>query len=305
VTSQKPAQEVARLLKVLLWRREYAAEWQARQLRAQPSKLNQTAIAQVIAEHLWQAGEWSEADMSLPGRLKYRLNRALLGKGVSQQTLGWIIDAFGMTHADAAQLYAALNPAPLMAESPVDTLGPQRPLPVPQNHRTVFASEYRVIGPDGALVRHRACHLIRAEDGVVCFYPCRSFSRASRVDMLRGGKITGRRESAGSSPILEMALSTPLSVGDVAVLEYEAIFEPDAGVVTEYRRVAHARASNLDIVVQFAAERLPRRVWWAIWDNHRGGTMLDQQPVRIDSEGCVHRYLAYLENAAAGFHWEW
>jgi hypothetical protein len=42
-----------------------------------------------------------------------------------------------------------------------------------------------------------------------------------------------------------------------------------------------------------------------VWDDYRGGTVLAEQTVSLDSDGCAHRYLPHLENAAAGFRWEW
>jgi hypothetical protein len=44
--------------------------------------------------------------------------------------------------------------------------------------------------------------------------------------MLRGGRITARHDIPGSSPILEITLSTPLQVGQTASLEYQAAFGP-------------------------------------------------------------------------------
>jgi hypothetical protein len=76
-------------------------------------------------------------------------------------------------------------------------------------------------------------------------------------------------------------------------------------VAAEYRQVAHARADNVDIVVQFDPASHPRRIWWAVWDNYRGGTLLEQQLASLGSDGCAHRFLPSLEDAAAGFRWEW
>jgi hypothetical protein len=94
-------------------------------------------------------------------------------------------------------------------------------------------------------------------------------------------------------------------VGQVGSLEYQANFAPGSSVMTEYRQVAHARTDNVDIVVQFHHKRLPHRVWWTVWDDYRDGTVLAEQPVTLDPDGRAHRYLPYLENAAAGFRWEW
>jgi hypothetical protein len=308
VTDTGRAQSVAQLLeKLLLEREEYAERWQYCQRRARPAgALNQAAIAQVLAEHLWDTGERSERETDLPRILKDGVHRALQGKGISPQTLTWFIDAFDMTQDDARQLRAALSgPLPPNGTPVTGTLRLPQQLPIPQRHRTLAVFERRVIGPDGAPVTHHVSRAIVAQKGTVSFYPCRQFADASEVKMLCGGTITARHEPPGSSPILEITLSRPLPMGQVGSLEYQANFGPDASVVTEYRQVAHARADNVDIVVQFDHKRMPRQVWWAIWDDYRDGTVLAEQPVTLDPDRRVHRYLPYLENAAVGFRWEW
>jgi hypothetical protein len=308
VTDQDRAQSVAHLLeKFLLERDDYAKLWQNCQKRARPvGALNQAAIAQVIAEYLWDTGERLDTETDLPRILKDPVHRALQGKGISPQMLTWFIKAFEMTEVDARQLRTALIGPLSLNETPVtDTLRLPQELPIPQRHRTLAVFERRVIGPNGAPVAHHASRAILAHQGTVSFYPCRQLASAAEVQVLCGGTVTARHEPPGSSPILEITLSRPLPAGQVASLEYQASFGPSASVVTEYRQVAHARANNVDIVVQFSHERLPRQVWWAIWDDHHGGTILAEHPVPLDPGGRVHRYLPYLENAAVGFRWEW
>jgi hypothetical protein len=308
MTAQDRAPSVAQLLETLLRQREeYAERWQRRQERAHPpGVLNQAAIAKVIEDYLWSTGERPETDTELARSLKDTVRRALLGKGISTRTLTWFIEAFDMTRQDARRLRATLNGHPLPDGTPVaNTLRPPQELPIPQRHRTLFVFERRVMGPDGAPVTHHASRAIIAQTDTVHYYPCRQFSAASEVSMLSGGTITATRKFPGSSPILEMTLSSPLPVGQVGSLEYQADFAPGSSVMTEYRQVAHARADNVDIVVQFHDKRLPHRVWWTVWDDYRDGTVLAEQPVTLDPDGRAHRYLPYLENAAAGFRWEW
>lgn len=297
----------AQILETLLLRRkEYAGCWQRYQKSTQPpGGINQAAVAQVIAEYLWNTGEYPETDTSLPRRLKDKVHRALSGERLTEQTLTWFIEAFGMGPRDTRELRGALRSGTPAGPPVANTLRLRQELPLPQHHRTIAVFERRVIGPDGTNITHRASRAIIAQTGTVSFYPCRQFSAASEVIMLRGGTITARHEPNGSSPILEITLSTPLAVGQVGSFEYQANFAAGSGVVTEYRQVAHARADNVDIVIQFHRSRLPRSIWWAVWDDYRGGTVLNEQKANLDSDGCAHRYLPYLENAAAGFRWEW
>ena len=298
----------ARLLQALLLQREgYLNRWQRFRNRASGTgTLSQAAVARVIAHHLWESGERPDTEVSLPRDLKDRVHRALQGEVISAETLKWFIDAFDMTPDDAGRLRSALYAdQPRSGIAVADTLRSPQELPIPQHHRTLAVFERRIIGPERHAVAHRTIRAITACTGTVYSYPCRRFSTASEIIMLRGGRITARHNPPGSTPILEITLSTPLRPGQIASLEYQAAFGPRSGTVAEYRQVAHARADNVDIVVQFHDARHPRKIWWGIWDDYRDGSILEQEAVSLDSDSCAHRYLTYLENAAAGFRWEW
>jgi hypothetical protein len=292
---------------LLLQEPAYASQWQRFQRRSLSREvLSQSAVAQVIAEHLWESGERSDLETSLPRELKDRVHRALRGEALSGETLYWFIDAFQMTAQDTARLRKALAVGQSQVEAPVmDTLRPPQWLPVPQRHRTISAFERHVIGPDRRVIAHRTTRAIMAcEDGVDS-YPYRFVPGASDVQVLHGGRVTARHEYPGSSPILEITLSTRLRRGQIASLEYRVEFRPDADIASEYRRVVHARADNIDIVVQFHRGQLPDRLWWTIWDDYKDGNVLGQEEVSLDPDGCIHRFVPHLENAAAGFHWKW
>lgn len=300
--------ETGELLQTLLLRRPaYAERWQQFQRRGLASEeLNQSAVAQVIAEHLWSSGERPDTETGLSRGLKDRVHRALRGETLSGETLTWFIDAFRMTGQDARQLRDTLAAGQFQSAAPVvDTLRSPEPLPIPQRHRTVAAFERHTVGPDRRVVTHRSTRAIMAcEDGVDS-YPYRFVPGASGVTVLHGGRVTARHEPPGSSPILEITLSTRLRRGQVASLEYQVEFTKDADAAFEYRRVAHARAENVDIVIQFHPRQLPSRLWWSVWDEHKDGNVLRQEEVFLDPDGCAHRFVPYLENAAAGFNWKW
>jgi len=292
---------------LLLQRPAYARQWQRLQRRGlSRDVLSQSAVAQVIAEHLWDSGERSDAETGLPRGLKDRVHRALRGEALSGETLNWFIDAFRMADQDARQLRATLEAGPTRLDAPIiDTLHSRERLPIPQRHRTIAAFERHFIGLDQRAVSHLTTRAIMAcEDGVDS-YPYRFVPGAMDVLVLRGGHVTARHEPVGSSPILEITLCTRLRRGQIASLEYQVEFKPDADIAREYRRVAHARTDNLDIVVQFPLQQLPARAWWTIWDDYKDGNILGQEEVSPDSEGCIHRFIPHLENAAAGFCWDW
>jgi hypothetical protein len=296
------------LLQALLLQRDaYAGRWQQYQRRGLASEmLSQSAVAQVIAGYLWDSGERSDAETQLPRGLKDRVHRALHGEALSGETLNWFIDAFQMTDQDARRLRDSLTAGRSGLDTPVvDTLSCPEPLPIPQRHRTVAAFERHTVGADRRAVAHRTTRAVMACEEGVDSYPYRFLPGASDLVVLHGGYIRARHEPAGSSPILEIAFSTRLRRGQIASLEYQVQFSPDADIACEYRRVAHARADNIDIVVQFHPQRLPDRLWWAIWDDHKDGNVLRGEEVTLDLDNCIHRFIPYLENAAAGFFWKW
>jgi hypothetical protein len=292
---------------LLIQQPAYAIQWQRFQRRSLTREvLSQSAVAQVIAEHLWDSGERSDSETSLPRGLKDRVHRALRGEALSGETLNWFIDAFQMTGEDAARLRDSLTVGQSRLGAPViDTLRPPQWLPIPQRHRTVSAFERHIIGPDRRAIAHRTTRAIMAcEDGVDS-YPYRFMPGASDLAVLHGGRVTARHEPPGSSPILEITLNTRLRRGQIASLEYQVEFRPDADIACEYRRVAHARADNVDIVVQFHRSQLPDQLWWTTWDDYKDGNVLGQEEVSLDPDACIHRFVPYLENAAAGFCWKW
>jgi len=56
--------------------------------------------------------------------------------------------------------------------------------------------------------------------------------------------------------------------------------------------------------VEFHPGRLPTGIWWATWDGVEGG-ITEQEPVTLDTQCSVHRYLRFVEKTVAGFHRSW
>ncbi|MFD7781995.1 hypothetical protein ACFV4Q_02635 [Streptomyces nojiriensis] len=310
------AAATAELLRGLLTgRAAYRVRWE-RELRRSPGPLSASAVARVLALHLWDSGERPDTEQDLARRLKDRVHRALGGEFLSRETLEWFIAAFRMNGSDALALRTAwcgaapVGPAGRAGAGAdggavTDTLRMPQYLPVRQRHRTVSVFERHHIGRDGAPERHRTLRALMAcEDGVSSF-PCRLPPGAVDVTVLRGARVGDRLEFPGSTPIVELAFPTPLEAGQIVSLEYEVVYGAIREPVTEYRRVAHARAENVDLAVEFPPSRRPARVWWTVWDHHRDGTVLGETPLALSPDGSVHRFVPALEHAAAGFRWAW
>jgi hypothetical protein len=290
------------LMTLLAERDEYRRQWLRFEKREpQAGVVNQAAVAQVIAHYLWDSGDRSESDLRLARTLKDRIRRALTGEVLSTETLGWFVEAFGMSEADARDLrdrrFTGRNISGTLARSPY--------LPLRQRHRTVAVFERRTIDELGRIIEHRTTRMITAREDGVTSYPYRLVPGARAVDVLHGGRVRAYREFEGSAPIAEIELSRPLRKGEIAPLDYKVLFTVDQEVEPEYRRVAHARVDNLSIAVQFHPSRPPSKVWWTLWDDHRRGNVLREECVSLDRDAGVHRFVAHLENAAAGFRWRW
>ncbi|WP_433225983.1 hypothetical protein [Actinomadura formosensis] len=321
---QDRARGTGELLRSLLLKRaRYRSQWERHLRRAPGAEIGQSAVAKVIALYLWDTGERPDTQTALPRTLKDRVHRALAGEIISPETLNWFVDAFDMSPADGEQLRARLlageqAPAPGHdggeraghsrrndAQAVAGTLRHPPFLPLPQRHRTLAVFEHRTIGSDRRPIVHRTTRAIMAcEDGVDSF-PLRLFTGASDITVRRGGSPSPQREFSGSTPVVQIFLASPLRSGQVASLEYEVRFDRAMNQTYEYRRVAHARTDNVDISLEFPRKCPPVRVWWALWDDHRGGAVLHQEPASVDESGTVHRFVPYIENAAAGFRWQW
>lgn len=101
-----------------------------------------------------------------------------------------------------------------------------------------------------------------------------------------------------------MLLAKPLAAGETATLEYWVSFHYAAPPPPEFRRVVQSFVENLDIRVEFHPDKLPVKVEWAVWDG-LDGPIVEREPVALDTQFAVHRYLRLAEKTAAGFHWDW
>ncbi len=89
----------------------YRARWLRHVTRATPGRVNQAAVARVLAEWLWQHGEHPDSDL-LPRALRDRVSRALGGRALSAATLRLFVAAFAMSAADEAELWDLLDTPP-------------------------------------------------------------------------------------------------------------------------------------------------------------------------------------------------
>jgi hypothetical protein len=223
---------------------------------------------------------------------------------IAPLTLHWFIEAFDMTPADAAELWAlrsGRDPARLAVVRTAHI--PDRPRGPRPDYQTIALHEFHTVGPDGLPARHRTVHVIRAVD-TVASYHYRFDTDAAAVEVVRGG-TAGPLYRATEDGLygVEITFQRPLQPGETASFEYRTLFRYRDPPPPEFRRGGQRRVDNLELLVRFHPDRLPEKIWWAIWDDYPVRSPRHEEPVRLEPDHSTHRYLDTLEGHTVGFHW--
>jgi hypothetical protein len=319
VTDEQGAyrQAAAAYLRELLLRPgRYRSRWEQYAERSRPGQVNQLAVAEVLARYRWSHPRAQGDNDVLARQLKDTVLRALSGKMLSRSTLSLFIDAFGFTDAEAERLrrLAAGSGRISVLSGPramrPDVIAEVAEIFGPPRYQTVSLHDHVSVGADGLVSRARTLKVIEATGDGLDRIPFIFDTDAITLEVGQGCKgISGQlhqlREDVFTTDIL---LAKNLSLGETLTLEYWNSFHyPDDGMDArkrEYRRASMRRAENFDIRVEFHPDRLPRDVWWAVWDGV-DGDVINQESVALDSQNSVHRFMRSLERTVVGFYWAW
>ena len=297
---KKAIDATSRKLRELLLDERYAERWQAHVARRQSHALHQSGICQVIAGYLIDNNLQPPDGEELARKLKDRVYRALGGQSLSLGTLRWFIEAFEMSPADTATLLRLAGTR--ASDSTVIGGSVVRRGTLPErHHHTVSLHEWHRVGPDGLPESHRTVHVIRA-NGRLERYPYIFDTDAASVRVVQGGRAGQPYALDNGLYAVDIVLTRPLYPGETASMECETTFWYRTPPPPEFRRASIGRIENLDLRVQFHHLRLPAQVWWSEWP------ALDEpptvsEPVALDAEKSVHRYLDAVENTVVGFRW--
>ncbi len=304
------------LQQLLLKPGRYRLAWEQYISRERRGTINQLAVAEVIARHLWSAPR-SPGDAEItPHQLKDTVSRALTGRLLSRSALSLFVDAFGFSEHEAARLWRLWNGSvaisvmsgshavPLGSEQDVDrVIGPRQ-------HQTLSLHDHVYVGADGRIERARTLQVIEANAQGVDRIPFICDTNVLTLEVGQGGKeLTGDVRSIGDELFsTEILLARTLDVGETITLEYWITYRypgDDADPSErEFRRAVMRKVDNFDMRVQFHSGMLPTHVWWARWDGIEG-RVIEREAVTLDNEHSVHRYLRSLEKTVAGFYWQW
>lgn len=312
--SQRAAAEYLRQL--LLKPGRYRDAWQHRVERPRDDVINQMAVAELIAGQLRSVRGHAGDAQVMPYQLGETVAGALAGQRLSEQTLELFVAAFGFAEHEAERLRRLLagsgrisvlsgsHAIPIRAERDVDhALGPRR-------HQTISLHDHVWVGADRRIDRVRTLHVIEATGAGLDHIPFLCDTNVLTVDVGHGcDRLTGEVRRIGDDVFAaDIVLSRSLELGETLTLEYWTTFrypgDPLDPAEREFRRAGMRQIQNFDIRVAFHAEQLPAHVWWARWDGVEGD-VLDEEPVTLDSQQSVHRYLRSLDKSVAGFYWRW
>jgi hypothetical protein len=293
----------------------YRRLWEQHVVRARHGDINQLAVAEVLAEHLWNYPRRPGDAEVLPRQLKDSVSRALSGRLLSRPLLSLFIDAFAIAQAEAERLWrlyeGSTSVAVLQGSRAVSrqvesdlraALGPRR-------HQTLALHDHAEIGPDRQLVRTRTMQVVEALVPGTWQIPYLYDTNALTLDVGQGCRgISRELYQVGEVYATNILLARELGAGDTATLEYWTTYQPAAGPLTpqqcQYRRAVMASVENVDIRVQFHPDALPAAVWWAVW-NGLDGPVTRQEPMSLDVQHSAHRYLRSMERTVVGFYWAW
>jgi hypothetical protein len=306
----------AYLRQLLLKPGSYRQSWERYVSRARPGTINQLAVAEVIAHHLWSSPRTPSDERVTSHQLKDTVSRALTGRLLSRPALGLFIEAFGFSEHEAGRLWrlwsgslsigvmSGTHAVPMRAEQDVDkAIGPRQ-------HQTLSLHDHIWVGADQRIDRARTLQVIEATAQGVDRIPFLCDTNVLTLEVGQGCKEVGGeiRQIAPDVFAAEILLARTLDVGETLTLEYWISYrypgDPADPAEHEYRRAVMRQVDNLDMRIEFHPDRLPAQVWWARWDGIEGG-VLEQEALKLDSQCSVHRYLRSLERTVAGFYWRW
>ncbi|MDQ2875441.1 MAG: hypothetical protein M3Y33_11880 [Actinomycetota bacterium] len=321
MTDSVPAAEQGRgvaasyLRQLLLRPGSYRRRWEQHVVRARHGDINQLAVAEVLARHLWCYPRRPGDAEVLPRQLKDSVSRALSGKLLSRPLLSLFIDAFAIAGSEAERLwrmYEGSSSVAVLHGSRAVSLQAECDLRAalgPRRHQTLALHDHAEIGADQLPVRTRTMQVIEATTAGTGQIPYLYDTSALTLDVGPGCRgISRDLYQVGEVFATHILLTRELAAGETTTLEYWTTYQYPAEPLTpqhcQYRRGAMASVENVDIRVQFHPGALPAKVWWATWDGV-DGAVTAQEEASLDVQHSAHRYLRSIERTVVGFYWQW
>jgi hypothetical protein len=305
--SSSPVQQAAFHLHHLLLR-DYRDRWVRYQReRERQGEVHQRAVTEVLKRFVDRNRAQKRYQSVSLDSLPQRVSRALRGDVLSRATLELFIDAFGISENDSRRLRGIhdgtdrIRVLTGLGAIPPDTAAALGPA----GHRTTSLHEHHYVGADGLPAWHRTQQVIEATEGRLDRYPYRCDTSALAVEVEEGGRLAGPLYPVGGGLFaLDILLDAPLELGAETSLTYVTLFHYAQMPPREMRRVARGAMHNVSMRVEFHPERIPRRVWWAVWDGIDGG-IVERDEFELRASRYVFKRLDAVEQSVVGFTWDW
>ena len=303
------------LRELLLRPGRYRQLWESHAQRSRPGAINHLAVADVLAQHLWDSPRAGGHSDVLAHQLKDTVGRALSGKMLSRSTLSLFADAFGFTSQEQERLWrlwrgtgritVLAGPRAMRSGAAAEVAG----VLGPRRHQTVSLHDHVYADADRRLARTRTLQVVEALTDGLDAIPYLYDTNAVTLELGQGcAGAPGPVRQIGELYGTDIRLARSLGLGETTTLEYWTSYHYDGNSVDpgerQYRRAVMNTLENFDMRIEFHPDQLPDAVWWAVWDGVEGG-VLEQEQVAPDSQHSVHRYLRSLERSVVGFHWRW
>jgi hypothetical protein len=302
-----PVQQAAFHLHHLLLR-DYRDRWiRYQRERERSGEVHQRAVTEVLKRFVDRnRAQKRYRGVSLDS-LPQRVSRALRGDVLSRTTLELFIDAFRISENDSRLLrrihdgtdkIRVLTGPSAVPPGTAAALGPAR-------HRTTSLHEHHYVGADGLPAWHRTQQVIEATEDGLDRYPYRCDTSALAVEVEEGGRLAGPLYPIGGGLFaLDILLDEPLELGSETPLTYLTLFHYEQVPPREMRRVARGTMRNVSIRVEFHPDKIPQRVWWAVWDGI-DGEIVERDEFQLRASRYVFKRLDAIEQSVVGFTWDW
>jgi hypothetical protein len=295
------------LLRVGLYRDIWEDVARNNNQRIERDKVNQAAVAKVLANYLWDHGH-PDTDTELPRKLKDKVSRALSGKGFTPGMLSLFIGAFRISPHDTQRLHDLYDGHVELTEI-VGSLEPPRSNNGvrPPEHRTALLFEHHYVGRDGLPTHHHTQQTIYSLVEGLTSYQYRFDTDEAEVRIKRGGTPGQIYRIGQGYHAIDIRFPHPLGFGESHYLDYWTNFHYSVAPPREFRRGTHQRVEHLDMRVEFHRDKLPRKLWWAEWSDYpdRDRSVAERCELALDDERSAHRYLDAIEHTVVGFYWDW
>ncbi|MGD0687555.1 MAG: hypothetical protein ABSA03_20850, partial [Streptosporangiaceae bacterium] len=156
------------LRELLLRPGRYRRIWEQHAIRVRLGEINQLAVAEALARHLWNYPRATgDADL-VAHQLKDTVSRSLAGRLLSRRALSLFIDAFGFSDQEQGRLWrlwegsAAISVLTGDRAMPSDSFAEVAAVLGPRRHQTLSLHDHVYVGPDGRLAYTRTLQVVEA-----------------------------------------------------------------------------------------------------------------------------------------------